>query len=77
MRFWRRSAEDIARGLEPNDPVPPSFPFRLSDRELDAVLRDMMAALPGFDRYQALLPELKLTLILNSSPSFRSSWALS
>jgi hypothetical protein len=36
----------------------------LSDTELDAVLRDMLTAIPGFDQYSRLLPELKLQLIL-------------
>lgn len=51
-------------GLEAGDPVPEGYPFELSDEKLDAVLRDMLAAIPGFDDYRRILPELKLSLIL-------------
>lgn len=51
-------------GIGPNDPVPDGYPFQLNDAELDAVLRDMLTAIPGFDKYGALRPELKLQLIL-------------
>lgn len=65
MRIPRRvSRGNTVQGLGPQDPVPDGYPFQLSDERLDAVLRDMLSAIPGFDRYQALLPELKLQLIL-------------
>ena len=39
----------------------------ISDARLKAVLRDMIAAIPGFNVYYALLPELKQALILIGS----------
>jgi len=55
MRF-RRQPKVPAQGIGPADPLPDGFPFELSDDRLDAVLRDMITAIPGFDRYAALLP---------------------
>jgi hypothetical protein len=54
-------------GLERGDPTPERYPIVLSDDRLQAVLRDMIAGIPGFDHYDALLPELKLALILIGS----------
>jgi hypothetical protein len=51
-------------GIGPKDPVPTGYPFELSDKELVAVLRDMLTAIPGFEQYSKLLPELKLQLVL-------------
>ena len=59
----RPTSRKPVTGLGPADPVPDGYPFALKDQELEAVLRDMLTAIPGFDKYSALLPELKLTLI--------------
>jgi hypothetical protein len=58
------STESAVTGIGPKDPVPEGYPFKLGDAELDAVLRDMLTAIPGFDEYRRLLPELKLQLVL-------------
>jgi hypothetical protein len=44
--------------------VPAGYPFQLPDDALKEVLGEMLTEIPGFDEYRALLPELKLTLIL-------------
>jgi hypothetical protein len=44
--------------------VPSDYPFGMSDDRLDAVIRDMLTGIPGFDNYGKILPELKLALIL-------------
>lgn len=62
-RRYRPEGVEAITGIGQTDPVPDRFPFLLDDNELDATLRDMIAAIPGFDQYRALLPELKLTLI--------------
>jgi hypothetical protein len=41
-----------------------TYPFELSDQELEHALRQMLIDIPGFDRYDRLRAELKLTLIL-------------
>lgn len=65
---FRHGGEDRpARGLERGEPTPEGYPFLLGDARLQAVLRDMIEAIPGFDNYSALLPELKLALILIGS----------
>jgi hypothetical protein len=45
-------------------PVPSGYPFRLTDAQLDETLRGMIEEIPGFNEYRAIVPELKLTLVL-------------
>jgi hypothetical protein len=45
-------------------PVPSGCPFRLTDAQLDETLRGMIEEIPGFNEYRAIVPELKLTLVL-------------
>jgi hypothetical protein len=40
------------------------YPSELDDAKLDEVISGMLSAIPGFDRYNGILPELKLSLIL-------------
>jgi hypothetical protein len=58
------SPEDASPAFGRSDPVPRDYPFALTDKELKHVLRVMVNEIPGFDRYDYLKPELKLTLIL-------------
>jgi|KBSMisStaDraftv2_1062788.scaffolds.fasta_scaffold466541_2 hypothetical protein len=44
--------------------VPAGYPFQLPDDKLEEALGEMLTEIPGFDEYRAILPELKLTLIL-------------